>query len=95
MMFPSGGLFALDASGKLGDLECNRMYDQIAKGSFSEDAAALHLGLSLGALDTVGKLDNADGRDRNVDFAVNPPRGAKNIFDNFSAALAADQYAGV
>ncbi len=90
-----GGLFALDASGQQSDLERNGMHDEIAKRSFSEDATALHRGLSVGAVDTVGNLDNAHGRDRNVYLAVNSLCGAKNIFDSFSAALAGDQNAGV
>ena len=59
-----GGLFALDASGKLGDLQRHRMHDQAVEDALGEDAPPCAVGVGPGPEDAMRQFNYADSRER-------------------------------
>lgn len=55
-----GGLFTLNAPGKLSDCQRDRMYDQTMKDVFREDTPTLTVGNSSGPVDSVCQFHCTD-----------------------------------
>ena len=90
-----GSLFALDASGKLRDLQSHWMHDQIVEDSLGEDAPPFAVGIGLGPVDAVRQLHDADSRECDIDLAMPDPRLAEDVFDGLSTPFACDEDAGI
>lgn len=90
-----GGLFTLDASGKLGYGQRDWMHDQIAENTFGEGASALAVVVCSGSVDTVRQFHSADCRERNIDLPMRGPCLTENIFDGLTTAVACDEDAGI
>jgi len=90
-----GRLLALDLSGKLSDLQRDGMHDEVLEGSLGEDAPPFALSFGFGPVDAVCQLDDADGRERYVNLAMQGPRLAEDVFDGLATPFACDEDAGV
>jgi len=90
-----GGLFAFDASGKLGDGERNGMDDETRKCILSESAATFPVNNLSGPANAVGELDGADCR--NVSFGLSMSRLclAEDVLNGLSSPLIGDKNACV
>ena len=90
-----GRLLALDPPGKLGDLQRQRMHDQVVEDALGEDAPPHAVGVDSGPINPVRQFHDADGRERDVDLAQHGARLAEDFFDSLAAPFALDQDACV
>jgi hypothetical protein len=90
-----GCLFSLDASGKLGDCERDRMHDHVAGQLVGEGFAAYFVGVRFGPVDAVRQLDDADGGEGAFRVAVGGANALDNLLDGLPAAFPCDEDAGV
>ena len=90
-----GRLLALDAPGKLGDLQSQRMHDQVVEDALHEDAPPDAVGVCSGSVDAVCQFHGADGRQRDIDLSMRLPRTAQDVFDALTAPFTCDQDAGI
>jgi hypothetical protein len=88
-------LLALDASGNLGDLQCQGIYDQIVEDTLHENAPSDAVGIRFGPVDPVRQLYGTNGGERDVGLAMGGANAAENVFDTLAAPLAFDQDAGI
>src|ERR1035437_3515652 len=86
-----GSLFALDASGKLRDLQRDRMHDHVIEDAISEDTPPRTVGVGFGSVDAVRQFNDADSRECDVDLAMRGPYPAKDVFNAFASPFAVDQ----
>ena len=74
---------------------CQRIHDQVMEDALHEDAPPVAVSVASGAIDAVRQLHRADGRERDIGFAVRLPHPAEDIFHAFAAPLAFNQDAGI
>ncbi len=90
-----GCLLTLNASGKLGDLDRDRMDDETLECSLCEHAPPFPIGGCSGAVDAMGQLDNSYGGYGDVYIAVGSSCLAEDLFDGLSTPFARDEDAGI
>ena len=78
-----------------GNLERDWIYDQVLKGALSKYAPPYAVGISVGSVNTVSQLHDADSRKRNVNLSVRVTYRAKNIFNSLAAPFTRNQNAGI
>ncbi len=90
-----GGLFALAASGKLGDGECKRMNDHVTTQLFHKGSAPLAISVGFRSVDAVGKFDNTDGGERAFLISTRRKDSIDNLLDGIPASFARNEHTGI
>lgn len=88
-------LLTLNAPGKLRNFERDRMHNHVLKNTIRENPPPLSICFVSGAINAVRQLNNADSRNRYINFAVSSPRPVKKVFNALSEPLARNQNAGI
>jgi hypothetical protein len=71
------------------------MHDQVVEGSLGEDAPPCAVGIGSGPVDAMRQLHYADGRERDIDFAMRGPRLMEDVFNGLATPFACDEDAGI
>jgi hypothetical protein len=88
-------LLSLYAPGKLGNFKRHRMDNHALENTIRENLPPLSICFAPGAINAVRQFDNADSRDRYINFAMGHPRTGKQVLDALSAPFTCDQDAGI
>lgn len=90
-----GRLLSLDASGKLGDGERDRMHDHVAGQLVDEGFAAHLVGVRPGPIDAVRQLDDADDGQGAFDVAMGGANALDDLPDGLATPFTRDEDTGV
>jgi len=89
------GLFTLDATGKLGNLDAHRMDHKVASEFFYECSSPVTLGIASRSVNAVRQLNNSYNRESTINFSVRGTDSFEGFADGVPATLTGDEHAGV